>query len=329
MTVGNYQVSTFLGEGAFGRVALCSKLEEMQENMKQQMALKIIRKSKKYYDSAKLEIKVLETLKRKDPSDKHHIVKIEDSFTYKGHACLVFEKLGANLYEFMKANHNIPYPRDQVRTIAAQIVSAVNFMHRHKIIHTDLKPENILFVNDDSFEEYHRSSGRTVRVVRSPNIRIIDFGSATFEYEHHTKIVSTRHYRAPEVILELGWSYPCDVWSIGCIIFELFTGVTLFMTHDNVEHLVMIERVLEQSISSRMIKRTQKRKYFYRGRLDFDERSKEGRYVRDNVHPLVSYFRSSSRTERHLLDLIRRLLACHPHDRITLHEASRHSYFSP
>ena len=45
--------------------------------------------------------------------------------------------------------------------------------------------------------------------------------------------MSTRHYRAPEVILELGWSHPCDVWSIGCIMYELATGTTLFQTHDN------------------------------------------------------------------------------------------------
>ena len=43
-------------------------------------------------------------------------------------------------------------------------------------------------------------------------------------FQHHTKIVQTRHYRAPEVILELGWSQSCDVWSIGCILFELYTG---------------------------------------------------------------------------------------------------------
>lgn len=101
-------------------------------------------------------------------------------------------------------------------------------------------------------------------------MRLIDFGSATFDHEHHSTIVSTRHYRAPEVILELGWSQPCDVWSIGyvstpdiyfnliikdtvlinlfhifsCIMFELYLGITLFQTHDNREHLAMMERIL-------------------------------------------------------------------------------------
>ena len=46
------------------------------------------------------------------------------------------------------------------------------------------------------------------------------------------------------VFLELGWTHPCDVWSMGCIIFELYTGFTLFQTHDNREHLAMMERIL-------------------------------------------------------------------------------------
>ena len=69
---------------------------------------------------------------------------------------------------------------------------------------------------------------RDEHLLKCTDIRVIDFGSATFDWEHHSTIVSTRHYRAPEVILELGWSQPCDVWSIGCILFELYLGFTLF-----------------------------------------------------------------------------------------------------
>jgi dual-specificity kinase len=61
------------------------------------------------------------------------------------------------------------------------------------------------------------------RVPKSSAIKVIDFGSTTYERQDQTYIVSTRHYRAPEVILGLGWSYPCDVWSVGCIIVELCT----------------------------------------------------------------------------------------------------------
>lgn len=101
---------------------------------------------------------------------------------------------------------------------------------------------------------------RAKKILESTDIRLIDFGSATFEEEYHSSVVSTRHYRAPEIILGmyfclgsdldvhlllgLGWSYPCDAFSLGCILVEFFTGVALFQTHDNLEHLAMMEQVM-------------------------------------------------------------------------------------
>ena len=65
--------------------------------------------------------------------------------------------------------------------------------------------------------------------------------------------MSTRHYRAPEIILNLGWSSPCDIWSIGCILVEFFTGDALFQTHDNLEHLAMMEAVCDMKIDKETI----------------------------------------------------------------------------
>lgn len=76
------------------------------------------------------------------------------------------------------------------------------------------------------------------------SITLIDFGSAIFSDEYHSSVVSTRHYRAPEIILGLGWSFECDMWSIGCILIEFYTGQALFQTHDNLEHLKMMEVIL-------------------------------------------------------------------------------------
>jgi serine/threonine protein kinase len=112
----------------------------------------------------------------------------------------------------------------------------------------DLKPENILLVSKEyEIRQRLSSSGsgrlKEWRVPKSGQIKLIDFGSATYDDQHHTSIVCTRHYRPPEVVLGLGWSYPCDIWSIGCILMEMYTGEALFQTHDNLEHLALMEAV--------------------------------------------------------------------------------------
>ena len=100
-------------------------------------------------------------------------------------------------------------------------------------------------------------TARQRRVLLDTEIRLIDFGSATFEEEYHSTVVSTRHYRAPEIILNLGWSYPCDIWSIGCILVEFYTGDALFQTHDNLEHLAMMEGVCGSKIDTKLVKMVQ------------------------------------------------------------------------
>jgi dual-specificity kinase len=119
---------------------------------------------------------------------------------------------------------------------------------------------------------------------------LIDFGSATFDDEYHSSVVSTRHYRAPEIILNLGWSFPCDIWSIGCILVEFYTGDALFQTHDNLEHLAMMEAVVGQKIDKHLVTDVNKKKsnsasqYFNRQkRLDYpnaDTPRNSRRYVK-------------------------------------------------
>lgn len=64
--------------------------------------------------------------------------------------------------------------------------------------------------------------------------------------EYHSPLINTRQYRSPEVILDIGWSFASDVWSLGCILIELYTGKLLFGTHDHLEHLAMIVSYYDQ-----------------------------------------------------------------------------------
>ncbi|KAL5014009.1 hypothetical protein ScPMuIL_008279 [Solemya velum] len=294
-----YEIVDTLGEGTFGK---CVEVKDLQGS---------------------------EKLKSKEHAGSYLCVRMLDWFDYHGHMCLAFDMLGLSVFDFLKDNNYLPYPLEQVRHISYQLCCAVQFLHENQLTHTDLKPENILFVSSDFDISYNSRKRRDEKSVKNTDIRLIDFGSATFDHEHHSTIVSTRHYRAPEVILELGWSQPCDVWSVGCIMFELYTGYTLFQTHDNREHLAMMERILG-SIPYRMAKKSKKSKYFYHGHLDWDEKSSAGKYVRENVKPLKRYINDPKEdNHKELFDLISKMLSYEPQKRITLPECLQHPFFAP
>lgn len=215
--INRYKIVSNLGEGTFGKVTKCLDLQK-----KKYVALKIIKNTRKYNEAAKLEINVLRKLNAKDGRGEFLCVTMFDSFNSHGHMCLTFELLGESVFDFLKHNLYDPYPLDQVQHISFQLCHALAFVHHNRVTHTDLKPENVLFItNDWCLGPSTRDSKRYVRRMMDTRVKLIDFGSATFDWEHHSSLVSTRHYRAPEVILEIGWAQPCDVWSLGCIIFEL------------------------------------------------------------------------------------------------------------
>ena len=323
-----FKILSTLGEGTFGKVV---KVKDIFKS--EVVALKIIKNVKKYREAAKLEINVLEKLAKYDPKNCYRCVQMLDWFDYHGHVCIAFEMLGASVFDFLKDNNYEPYPIDKVKQMAYELIIACKFLHDNRLTHTDLKPENILFFDSSHDIAYDPKKKQDFRFLRSAEIRLIDFGSATFDHEHHSTIVSTRHYRAPEVILELGWAQPCDVWSIGCIVFELALGHTLFQTHDNREHLAMMERILGR-LPTRMCLKTRVKYFDSRGKLKWDEKSSAGRYVRDNCKPLHRYADkppstcTDSDAWEEMLDLIGKMLIYEPSKRLTLVEALRHSLFS-
>jgi serine/threonine protein kinase len=226
------------------------------------VAIKIIRNVRRYYESALIEGEINERVNREQSrQNKDLCARLLDRFSLSsGHYCLVFECLGRSLYDYLKIHNYKPFPMYCVRDFARQLLEALDFIHGFGLIHTDLKPENILLMNNEetpyhssttatSSRDNHRTSRRNnmreyhqvQRVPACTKVKLIDFGGATYDNEKKSSIVNTRQYRAPEVILGWGWSYPSDLWSAGCIIAEMYTGSLLFPTHDNAEHLALIE----------------------------------------------------------------------------------------
>ncbi|XP_074858239.1 dual specificity protein kinase CLK1 [Carettochelys insculpta] len=318
-----YEIIGTLGEGAFGKVVEC--IDHKAEG--RHVAVKIVKNVDRYCEAARSEIQVLEHLNASDPNSTFRCVQMLEWFEHHGHVCIVFELLGLSTYDFIKENGFLPFRLDHIRKMAYQICKSVNFLHLNKLTHTDLKPENILFVKSDYVEEYNPKLKRDERTLKNPDIKVVDFGSATYDDEHHSTLVSTRHYRAPEVILALGWSQPCDVWSIGCILIEYYLGFTVFPTHDSKEHLAMMERILGP-LPIHMIQKTRKRKYFHRNQLDWDEHSSAGRYVSRRCKPLKEFMLCQDSDHANLFDLIQKMLEYDPARRITLEEALSHPFFA-
>lgn len=326
-----YRTVRLLGQGTFGKV-----VEGVDVTNGQRVAIKIIRAIQKYRDASKIEVRVLQKLKERDPMNRHKCIHLLHSFDHRNHICLVTELLGMCVYDFLKENDFAPFPRHHIQDFARQLLGSVAFLHDLHLIHTDLKPENILLVNNGfrtvSVPVAGKRNGKTKRILDSTDIRLIDFGSATFNDEYHSTVVSTRHYRAPEIILGLGWSYPCDAFSLGCILVEFYTGIALFQTHDNLEHLAMMEIVMGK-MPDRLARQGARCKpeFFKEGnKLDWPKpkasrQSKKDVRATRNLHDIVP---PTDTINRHFLDLVRKLLAFDPNTRISVREALNHPYFA-
>ncbi|PKA57321.1 Serine/threonine-protein kinase AFC3 [Apostasia shenzhenica] len=333
-----YKILNKIGEGTFGRVLEC-----WDRDSREYVAIKVVRSIRKYRHAAMIEIDVLNHLSQNDIAGSR-CVQIRRWFDYRNHICIVCEKLGPSLYDFLKRNKYCPFPVELVREFGRQLLEAVAcvlaftvYMHDLRLIHTDLKPENILLVSSEYVKVPTRKRNTHDEMQfrclpKSSAIKLIDFGSTAFENHDHNSIVSTRHYRAPEIILGLGWHYPCDLWSVGCILVELYSGEALFQTHENLEHLAMMERVLGP-IPEHMIKRSHSSasKYFKRGtQLNWPEGAVSRESIRavrklDRLKDLVSRHVDHSRSS--LTDLLHGLLRFEPSERLTALEALNHPFF--
>uniref|UniRef100_A0A8C1HKV9 non-specific serine/threonine protein kinase n=1 Tax=Cyprinus carpio carpio TaxID=630221 RepID=A0A8C1HKV9_CYPCA len=215
-----YEVLEFLGRGTFGQVVKCWK-----RGTNEIVAVKILKNHPSYARQGQIEVGILARLSGEN-AEEHSLVRAFECFQHRSHTCLVFEMLEQNLYDFLKQNKFSPLPLKVIRPILQQVATALKKLKSLGLIHADLKPENIMLVDP----------------VRQPfRVKVIDFGSAS----HVSKAVcstylQSRYYRAPEIILGLPFCEAIDMWSLGCVIAELFLGWPLYpgaLEYDQIRYI--------------------------------------------------------------------------------------------
>uniref|UniRef100_A0A8C1UT91 non-specific serine/threonine protein kinase n=1 Tax=Cyprinus carpio TaxID=7962 RepID=A0A8C1UT91_CYPCA len=241
----SYEVLEFLGRGTFGQVAKCWK-----RGTNEIVAIKILKNHPSYARQGQIEVSILSRLSTEN-ADEFNFVRSYECFQHKNHTCLVFEMLEQNLYDFLKHSKFSPLLLKCIRPVLQQVATALMKLKSLGLIHADLKPENIMLVDP----------------IRQPyRVKVIDFGSAS----HVSKAVcstylQSRYYRAPEIILGLPFCEAIDMWSLGCVIAELFLGWPLYPGASEYDQIRYISQTQGLPAEYLLSAGTKTSRFFHRG----------------------------------------------------------------
>ncbi|KAF6741573.1 CMGC/DYRK/PRP4 protein kinase [Ephemerocybe angulata] len=242
---GRYQVYSSLGKGMFANVVRARVLRDefgreidpaaaAAQGGFRDVAIKIVRCQEAMYKAGLKEAQILQKLRNMDLEDKKHVVRLERTFEHRGHLCLVFENLRCVVKRFGK---DVGLNIRAVRAYANQLFLALSLLKKANVMHADIKPDNIL-VNE-----------------QKNLLKLCDLGSASDASENEvTPYLVSRFYRAPEIILGVPYDPSLDIWSVGCTLYELYTGKILFPGKSNA-HMLMLMMEVKGRFNQKMIKR--------------------------------------------------------------------------
>eukprot|EP01137_Pigoraptor_chileana_P017481 Opistho-2@75605 len=225
---GRYKIVSLIASSVFGHAVHCIDVVSGSA-----VCVKIVRRESGYLEQGLDEIRLLRAVSLPGESydDSDAILKFMDAFYYREQLFIVTELLRDNLFEHAKSVKKAAgapyYTLARLRSIATQLLRALAHVHRLGVVHGDVKPENIVF----------KSRSECV-------VKLIDFGSGFYVGDSHRTYVQSRPYRAPEVILGTSLGTKMDVWSVGCVLAELYTGCVLFPSYSVAVMLARIESVL-------------------------------------------------------------------------------------
>ncbi|XP_039597749.1 MAPK/MAK/MRK overlapping kinase-like [Polypterus senegalus] len=206
---------------------------------------------------------------------------------------LICELMEMNIYELIRGRKH-PLPENKVKNYMYQLCKSLDHMHRNGIFHRDVKPENILIKQD--------------------TLKLADFGSCRSVYskQPYTEYISTRWYRAPECLLTDGYyTYKMDIWSAGCVFFEIISLHPLFPGANELDQISKIHDVLGTPTPDILKKFKQSRA------MSFDFPHKKG----SGISRMIPQSSPES------LSLMYEMLEYEPDSRISTKAALQHPYF--
>ncbi|NXL89879.1 SRPK kinase, partial [Alectura lathami] len=245
-----YQALRELGCGAFATVWLCQDVRK-----KKNVAVKVLKSREGFAEAAQDELALLRCvriMKKKDQAGEHIVCLLDDFRMIGGNGfhILLPRALGPSLRCLLGSYAAQGLPLPFVKKSLQQVLAGLHFLHGCcRIIHTDIKPENVLlYARDKSLQKLLLDAadcGQRTNVRRkgaggdpghwledsdlmSIEVKIADLGSACWTYKPFSKEIQTQPYRALEVLLGLDYGTPADIWSTGCLAFEMATGEPLF-----------------------------------------------------------------------------------------------------
>ncbi|KKA28079.1 hypothetical protein TD95_005171 [Thielaviopsis punctulata] len=239
-----FEVIKDIGDGSFGTVIL-ARVRTAGANIARRGTVVAIKTMKKTFESYTpcLELREVVFLKTL-PIHNHLVPALDiflDPFTKKLHICM--EYMEGNLYQLMKAREHKCLENSAVKSILYQIMLGLEHIHAHNFFHRDIKPENILVSTTHQDMSSLRRYSALVTPPSTPPayaVKIADFGLAreTHSKLPYTTYVSTRWYRAPEVLLRAGeYSAPVDIWAVGAMAVEIATLKPLFPGGNEVDQV--------------------------------------------------------------------------------------------
>lgn len=318
-----YKFKKYLGQGVY---SLVFEIENINEN--KSYAIKIFN----YNYSIKFVKKEINFLQKLN--DYEYFINIKDfKHDENKFQCVVMEKMKYNLFQLLIGNEKNYIPIKLIFHFMKMLLNCLKTMKQNNIIHTDLKPENIMINSYD------------INQILNENlpIKIIDFSLSIDKKKNDYDLITylqSRYYRSIETCMRHEYSYSMDLWSVGCILFEMYTKFPLFSSQNEFEHIVNITNAFGLPSTSmiesfKLYFKYLKEKKFRTGKFDiynkiidyfqnyndYNVKNSPQNFIKNKIKKYVINNETNTYEFDALCYIISNMLNLNPSERITIDEA--------